>query len=354
MKTPTRYIGTTLRIAGARPRMRRGSYAAASYDFIADAGDAGVAAGDVFRRCDRSEHIDRMASGGAILIVEPSGETRARAARVKAAPVAAIDPPPAPAPVAPKSATLSPIARRIVDLLSIGQPVLLVGPAGCGKTTAAREAAAYMGRELALLSCSAGMSESQLTGWLLPTGEAGRFEYQSSGFVRAYETGGIALLDELDAADENVLLGINNALSGDVFPVAQRYRNPHVERHSNFGCVATANTMGNGADGMYSGRNRLDAATLDRFRMGVIEMTYDRALERRLVQDEAVRKTCWAIRQVIARRKLPHVMSTRTLVAMGRRVSELGHSMAACLDTYFADWQSEDRAAAVEAINEKL
>jgi hypothetical protein len=41
---------------------------------------------------------------------------------------------------------------------------------------------------------------------------------------------------------------------------------------SYFVCIAAANTFGTGADRQYVGRNQLDESTLDRFRIGQIEL----------------------------------------------------------------------------------
>ena len=113
--------------------------------------------------------------------------------------------------------------QRVYTLASLRQNVLLVGPAGCGKTQLAEQVADALGLPFSFLSGSAGMSESQLQGWLLPVTEGGAFSYVPSSFVTAYETGGVFLLDEIDAADENLLLVINAALANGAFAIPQRY-----------------------------------------------------------------------------------------------------------------------------------
>lgn len=175
--------------------------------------------------------------------------------------------------------------EKVLRLVRAGLNVLLVGPAGCGKTYLAAQVAKALKRAYGTLHCTAGASESQLTGWLLPIGSSkspGAFSYVPSEFVRLYEAGdSVFLLDEIDAADPNMLLVINGALANGHLHVPQRHQAPDVPRGKNVAILAAANTYGTGADTMYAGRNQLDAATLDRFY--AVEMGYDAALEAELL-----------------------------------------------------------------------
>lgn len=229
---------------------------------------------------------------------------------------------------------------RIMQGAALRQNILLVGPAGCGKTKVAHQVSEGLSLPFASLSCSAGMSESQLLGWLLPVGENGRFEYVSSDFVHAYEHGGVFLLDELDAADENVLLVINQALANGAFYLPQRRSNPKVTRHPDFVLIAAANTFGHGADMMYSGRNKLDGATLDRFRANIVPMDYDADLESALVSKDVL---TWgrAIRSAISEKKLRRVMSTRAMLDFTAQQSA-GLTVGDWEKSYFADWTRDE------------
>lgn len=223
-----------------------------------------------------------------------------------------------------------PMFEKVLRLVKAGINVLLVGPAGCGKTTLAEQVATALKRDYGSLHCTAGASEAQLTGWLLPIGKSnGAFEYVASEFVRLYENGNcVFLLDEIDAADPNMLLVINSALTNGALHVPQRYTKPHVKRGSNAAIIAAANTFGSGADTMYAGRNQLDAATLDRFY--VVEMGYDSALEASITGSVAPTAAKWvpavyseaevqglsawvaALRNKVAQHRMRRVVSTRT------------------------------------------
>lgn len=224
--------------------------------------------------------------------------------------------------------------------VSCGLNVLLIGPAGSGKTHLAHQLAEALGRPFASVSCTAGMSESAFQGWLIP-GDGGAFQYLSSDFVKMYETGGVFLFDEIDAADSNTLLFVNQALANGSFFLPIRKNASVVKRHSDFVCIAAANTFGTGASQSYAGRERLDESTLDRFRAGTIVLDYDRAFERKVVAPDLL-AWGWAIRKRISEARLSRVMSTRFLLD-ATRLLKAGKSVKAIQDTYFIGWKADDR-----------
>lgn len=141
---------------------------------------------------------------------------------------------------------------------------MLVGPAGSGKTTAARNVSIALFGESAIEDGKFGMmslneesERSEGFGFISPIDRV----YKSTDFRRVYENGGVFLLDEVDAANANTLTALNAAISA---PYAS-FPDKVVKRHQDFILIAAANTFGNGADGLYVGRNELDAATRDRF-----------------------------------------------------------------------------------------
>jgi cobaltochelatase CobS len=210
---------------------------------------------------------------------------------------------------------------EVLLLAQCGENVMLVGPTGCGKTHLAEQVALAMGfdleTEFAVQSVSGGMGESKLVGGLLPTGEAGRFEPFWTDFLRLYQNGGLFLADEGDAGDENVWLVINSALSNGYLDVQGIGR---IRRSKNKGkpfvMLTAMNTFGKGANRQYVGRNELDAATLDRFIMGQVEMDYDRTLEKALctTQEEWL-KACWKARDAINATQLRRNVSTRFILS---------------------------------------
>lgn len=156
-------------------------------------------------------------------------------------------------------------------------PIFLVGPSGCGKSFMARDLADAIEFEYGELPLTAGATPSWLVGAETITG------YKSRPFIDIYRNGGVFCFEEMDAADPNMLLLVNNALANESFtnPVTGE----EVEKNKNFVPVATANTWGLGANRQYTGRERLDAATLDRWRVGRVEMDYDETVEKMIVSN---------------------------------------------------------------------
>lgn len=231
----------------------------------------------------------------------------------------------------------------IVKCIDNGDDFLLIGPAGCGKTHLMAMAAAACKRQYGSLSCSSGMSKSELAGWLLPHKDGG-FGYVGTEFVRIVEEGGVFGLDEIDAADANGLLILNQLLANGSFPIPARYANPVAKRHERFVLGAAANTFGRGANRMYVGRNQLDEATLDRFACNIFEMDYDRKLETKLVTNEGVRDLFWKLRTAVETHKLRRIVSTRAMLKAQKVIAGGRETLGSVRERFLAGWTEEERS----------
>lgn len=243
---------------------------------------------------------------------------------------------------------LPPEFKRMVQLAKARIPILLVGPAGCGKTYLAEKVAEALDMEFSDQSCSEGMSESVFNGRLLPIGERGAFEHVPSPFMIRYETGGLMLLDEIDAGDPNLFTYINKAIANNSYTVEQRYKKPIVKKSKEFSLMAAANTFGHGADAMYVGRNQLDAATLDRFQVGLIAMDYNRDVEESLAPTELC-QWAWGIRDRIRENKLRRIMSTRVIKDLATMTELYDWKKSDWDSTYFTNWTEAERNLVREA-----
>lgn len=244
---------------------------------------------------------------------------------------------------------LPPEFERMVQLASQRIPVMLVGPAGCGKTYLCEKLGEALGMEFSDQSCSEGMSESVFNGLLLPIGKNGEFQHVSSPFMDRYENGGVMLLDEIDAGDPNLFTYINKAIANSSYTVAQRYRKPTVKKHKDFVLIAAANTFGNGADAMYVGRNQLDAATVDRFKVGLITLDYNKDVELSLA-DGSVCEWAWKVRENIRKHKLRRIMSTRVIRDLGLMTASYKWKKEDWTASYFTGWTENERRLALEGV----
>ena len=240
--------------------------------------------------------------------------------------------------------------ERLLQLATMRKNIMMVGPAGCGKTHAAEQIFCALvkagnlpkaSQRFHSVSCTEGMSESQVSGWLLPVGAGGKFEYVPVGFVECYEKGGVFLIDEIDSGDPNVLTFLNKALANDAIEIPQRHKEPIVKKHKDFICIAAANTFGTGGDAAYVGRNQLDAATLDRFKCGMVYVDYSDMIEAKLVDPEILQ---WGrvIRRKIQANKLTRIMSTRVMRDFTEMKQAYDWDMNTIQQQFFTGWSNDE------------
>lgn len=145
-------------------------------------------------------------------------------------------------------------------------PVYLAGPAGSGKNYTLEQISWELGLEFYFTNSV--QQEYKLTGFIDAGGQ-----YHETEFYKAFKNGGIFFIDEMDASIPEVLVLLNAAIANRYF----EFPNGKIKAHKNFRVVAAGNTVGSGADEMYTGRLVLDQATLDRF--AIIDFGYDRNIE---------------------------------------------------------------------------
>jgi MoxR-like ATPase len=241
------------------------------------------------------------------------------------------------------------IIRLVVEA---GQNIMMVGPAGCGKTTrAARLAKALSAERYHSVSVSGGMTESVLTGRLLPIKAGGTFAFLPAPFLTCYRDGGVFLADEVDAADPNVLLVLNAALANghiEVEGLAANGEDTRIARHPAFVMVCAANTYGTGADAKYVGRGALDGAFLDRFY--VVSVTYSERYERSLfanhtnVAARSIGEWVLSVRAKAEPAGLSRIVSTR-MIQKGVAAVCAGVPIAEVKSDLLAGWSADDKRA---------
>jgi hypothetical protein len=170
----------------------------------------------------------------------------------------------------------------IVASITAEVPILITGPAGSGKTSAALNAAKLLGLHAVPMSFSPMTTEAALVGFVDAGGT-----YRQTGFVDAFRNGAVFVADEFDAARPDVAIKLNSAVGNRILTLPT---GEIVEAHQNFQFVACANTYGTGPDATYTGRNRLDGATLDR--LFTLAFPHDDGLEAALVGVEVESPPC--------------------------------------------------------------
>lgn len=213
------------------------------------------------------------------------------------------------------------LQAQIEKICSLRLPVYVCGPTGCGKTYLSKLIAKNLGLTFYKKLIGAQMTESSLLGYNDAHGK-----YVEGICYKPYKDGGLLVLDEIDNGNANTNLTVNGLCDEEVaFPCGM------VTKHPNFVLIATANTTGSGATLEYVGRNRLDAAMLNRFVF--INVDYDYDLERKLANDvfratlgrkeltpneekklEGSLIDFWLLRQVINELSLKHILSQRNLI----------------------------------------
>lgn len=220
--------------------------------------------------------------------------------------------------------------------------ILLVGPAGSGKTYLAEQVAEALSLPFATQSCALGLPESTFIGRNVPNLSTGAEVYHGTPFTECYGNGGVYCLDEVDNGDASTLLIMNSALANGhiTLPSGQR-----LARHDDFVMIASANTYGHGQSREYVGRGQLDAAFLDRFIGATLEMDYDGALEMALVPEREIRDRVQSIRETCKRTPIRRIVSTRAVIAARSLVLEVGDSIDEAMLALTVGWTVEDRRA---------
>lgn len=154
----------------------------------------------------------------------------------------------------------------IKTLVDSNIPVYLHGPAGSGKNYTIKKIAKELGLNFYFVNSV--QDYFKLTGFI-----DGNGRFHETEFYRAFTQGGLFFLDELDASVPEVLVLLNAAIANRYFS----FPNGQVDAHPDFRVIAAGNTVGSGANEMYTGRMVIDISSVDRF--AIVEFDYDKDVE---------------------------------------------------------------------------
>lgn len=221
----------------------------------------------------------------------------------------------------------------ILTTISAGVNLALVGPAGSGKTSAVANSAKALGLKFYSKSVSAQTGAHEFFGYQDANGN-----YVRTLFREAYEFGGVFLVDEFDAGNPNVLASLNQATANGSCAFADGM----IHKHPDFVVVMAGNTFGHGATSEYVGRNKIDAATLDRF--AFLYFPYDEKLETEIVANKEWVKKVQALRKKVAEKRIKTIISPRASID-GAKLLAQGMSESMVMELLIYKGLSNDERA---------
>lgn len=195
---------------------------------------------------------------------------------------------------------------NVVNLVAMNMPVYLSGPSGCGKNVICKQVSEALG--LDFYFSNAVTQEYKLTGFVDANGR-----YHETQFYKAFTRGGLFMLDEIDASVPEVLVILNAAIANGYFD----FPNGKAEAHRDFRVIAAGNTLGGGANDVYTGRYQLDASSLDRF--AIIPVDYDENVEAGLSgDDKEILEFVRSLRKAFKKEQMNGVVSYRTIERLAK------------------------------------
>jgi nitric oxide reductase NorQ protein len=135
--------------------------------------------------------------------------------------------------------------------------VLIIGPKGTGKTSLVRKFCSNFGRELFSINFSLRTRESHLVG--SKTLNQGEINFVEGILVKSMKNGGLLYLDELNAAEPDVLLRLDEALDDRRQIVLKEADGQVVKAIGNWFVIATINPLS------HAGTKELPPQILSRF-----------------------------------------------------------------------------------------
>lgn len=194
------------------------------------------------------------------------------------------------------------IFPKVCKLINMNKPVMLSGPAGTGKNYMVEQIAKAL--DLNFYYTSTITQEYKLTGFIDANGS-----YHTTELRRAMEDekGALFMIDEIDASVPETLVVINSVLANGYFDFPDK----RVTANPNFHVICAGNTVGLGADMVYTGRNVIDGATLDRFVL--VKMDYDKNIEQALCPDEELKRFIYDIRKSAQKNHINCIVGMRCL-----------------------------------------
>jgi cobaltochelatase CobS len=248
--------------------------------------------------------------------------------------------------------------KPLIEVMGSGEPAMIIGPTGSGKTRVTHAVKKALGcKHYAIRQVNKQTATHDLIGFNNATGS-----YIPGVFTKIIQDGGLAVIDEIDNGNSNVLMIIKGILSGHIYmPYGMQEVNPKCH------LMCTANTWGLGPDREYIGRNALDVALLNEF--VCVEWPYDANAEKlwtlslyKSVDEPKITQAQFdkfidrfqAMRDYAQTNKIRVIFATRNLRQCVNLMAKAGWDEFAALDaTVFRSVKGEQKRRLLEIYTEK-
>ena len=257
-----------------------------------------------------------------------------------------------------KVGLVHPCFDEALDMGRVRINCMATGPAGSGKTHAARqifetlkalpvEAGGFANPDkvrLAVISCHNEMMPSDIQGPMIPNVSSGEEKHRITNIVETFRDGGVLVFDEFDRLMGGTAVAANMALANDEWTMPD---GTVIKKSEDLFILATTNTLGQGKGrGPYSAAETLDGATLNRFANGVIRWGYDRAFERQLIGDDEIVSFFHDLRDRADNAGLVgRIISPRHMINAKKQKHVLGWEMERIRKKAVTDWNRKDLKA---------
>ena len=223
--------------------------------------------------------------------------------------------------------------------------IMLVGPAGNGKTTAAEEACKANEYEYLVVDANEYLEPADLVGSMTYDPQQGEV-WRDGPVAQAFRAGQAIIINEFDALNPRAALCLQSVMQDPGANGQGRYvTTPGAAEHDRVfpqgDCplILTANTFGTGPNRQYVGRNTMDAASMDRITIVSTDYENEAAIleARGYSPFTAARLETWAheTRQRIEENALRVILSNRTLQRMAQVIERYGRTFEVAIEKEF-------------------